>query len=825
MDIIDQSERLRNAFDVFFKRQLKTNWAKEYVQCSQAKIVVAPYRDQDNNIYRCGIERIGELNHTIEVKCSPRCSSLSVGDIVWVIVLYNNWRNAFVWQKWDFSTDTSGGGGGEYITREDLELALADYLPKQTSEAGTFAYIFTGEAQGAIPISDSASPNAIAEYDNGGRLKTENPFTGKDCVNKDYADATYASLSYASTLYARINSLTEAELLPSKPTSSSSNIMLSSTTNTDYIWTQPDFVFRRTTDITVVMSATSGYTVSLAFRLNRSENISFGARLKVSTDNGSTWEYISTNQSFGAQDYSAEAGNTAVFTVYSNALTAVTEYAVGTIFAVEIFKKQSTATTLNTSVYCGVDVDNAIVYTTAIYNIANVNIDTSQIADGSVTIDKLSSALQAMLEDFVTLSTVQEITATKTFARINGKTLYLRNADSSSTPTYPTIGFYLYGAQVQLNARKSDGTLAHQLMLISTTNKSVAFYGGVSAPSFTENGVSLANKYLALTGGTLTGVITLPAGSDAHAEAAIYFGEDNARIGCSSNLAFYCNGGKIILRPNYTSSSSNGVEINASSFIPSRNNYMSLGNASHYFTKIYVKDIDLDGSQVAKKTDIPVSVDGMSGGTISSAVTVTGNITGRYLISTWLQTTAATETATYDAIFVNNGGWLYKRTPAGFIADHGLAKLNDSAQTGTFYATTIYASSDRRLKDRIKPCDIDFLDIVRRIGIKEFVFIKDESKTIQIGAIAQELRSIMPKKYKNGLVHGDEENGGYLSVNNGELAYIAIGALQEEARKREEAEQKVKRLEAKVSSLEKRIARLEALITGGEYAVLPKDKR
>ena len=50
--------------------------------------------------------------------------------------------------------------------------------------------------------------------------------------------------------------------------------------------------------------------------------------------------------------------------------------------------------------------------------------------------------------------------------------------------------------------------------------------------------------------------------------------------------------------------------------------------------------------------------------------TLTGNLTGRYLTGTWLQTTAVTETnSTSKVAVIDNSGWIYYRTLAHFKTD------------------------------------------------------------------------------------------------------------------------------------------------------------
>lgn len=127
-------------------------------------------------------------------------------------------------------------------------------------------------------------------------------------------------------------------------------------------------------------------------------------------------------------------------------------------------------------------------------------------------------------------------------------------------------------------------------------------------------------------------------------------------------------------------------------------------------------------------------------------------------------------------------------TVAGTIAVTGA-----SGQTGSFYATNIYASSDERLKENIKPAELDCGQVIDKLQIKEFNFKADKDKKVVVGAIAQELKVILPEKYQAELVSGSEDT--QYSINEGKLLYLAIGALKEERQKTKELEERISRLE------------------------------
>lgn len=128
------------------------------------------------------------------------------------------------------------------------------------------------------------------------------------------------------------------------------------------------------------------------------------------------------------------------------------------------------------------------------------------------------------------------------------------------------------------------------------------------------------------------------------------------------------------------------------------------------------------------------------------------------------------------------------------ITSNGNITTNGDIHIGnSVYATNVYASSDRRLKENIKSAEINCSKIIEDLQIKEFNFKTDEDKKVAVGAIAQELKEILPEKYQAELVSGSEEE--YYSINEGKLLYIAIGALKDEMQKTKDLEERLKKIE------------------------------
>lgn len=78
------------------------------------------------------------------------------------------------------------------------------------------------------------------------------------------------------------------------------------------------------------------------------------------------------------------------------------------------------------------------------------------------------------------------------------------------------------------------------------------------------------------------------------------------------------------------------------------------------------------GSAAIKKL-IQLVKDALDGKLSTSGGTLTGNLTGKYITGTWLQTSAATDLGRVPGkiAVLDESGWVYYRTPAELLADIG----------------------------------------------------------------------------------------------------------------------------------------------------------
>ena len=112
-------------------------------------------------------------------------------------------------------------------------------------------------------------------------------------------------------------------------------------------------------------------------------------------------------------------------------------------------------------------------------------------------------------------------------------------------------------------------------------------------------------------------------------------------------------------------------------------------------------------------------------------------------------------------------------------------------QSGSLYATYFYGTSDRRLKENIKDLDLNCLDLVNNINLREFSWKADKEHKPTIGAVAQELRQVLPEKYVHEFIGGQETDDEYLSINDSKLVYLLIGAIQEQQKEIESLKAKI----------------------------------
>lgn len=184
----------------------------------------------------------------------------------------------------------------------------------------------------------------------------------------------------------------------------------------------------------------------------------------------------------------------------------------------------------------------------------------------------------------------------------------------------------------------------------------------------------------------------------------------------------------------------------------------------------------------------PVYVD--SNGVVTQGSTYAGGT--RLCINSSSYTSSATIYVPTSAISTSTA----KRYLLGSSSTTSMATTNTNSScymsSGSIYATYFYGTSDQRLKENIKDLDLNCLDLVNNINLREFSWKSDKKHKPTVGAIAQELRQILPEKYVHEFIGGKETDDEYLSINDSKLVYLLIGAIQEQQKEIEQLKKEAK---------------------------------
>ena len=94
-------------------------------------------------------------------------------------------------------------------------------------------------------------------------------------------------------------------------------------------------------------------------------------------------------------------------------------------------------------------------------------------------------------------------------------------------------------------------------------------------------------------------------------------------------------------------------------------------------------DTTNDKITIAAKVDMSA----LDGKLDKTGGTLTGNLTGKYITGTWLQTTEATDLGSTPGkiAVLDNSGWVYYRTPAEMLADLGADYIAEQGSTTYWY--------------------------------------------------------------------------------------------------------------------------------------------
>ena len=320
-------------------------------------------------------------------------------------------------------------------------------------------------------------------------------------ADKKFVADNYVPISFASRLYLSKTGTDTADLVNTQPTPSATNTLVVTSTNTTFDWDTPTLTITRTLETAIQLNNTNSFAVDLYFDLSRNTELTFGAKIKVSTDNGTTWTYISSNQSFGEKAYN-NGFNSEDIVVYTDLATNET-YPIGTLVAIELFKKQEHNSTLTTTYYCGVEIDGANVYSFVEFNFANTRINTNQIEDGAVTYDKLGQDVKDMIADPLPSHTSADVNKVLTVDSNNDvvweypadEIVTFTKTNSSGTFTVTSDDWVKAMNNDKAILRVTDNTDYYVLYKVKYDATTVYFEGDGKIAEFIKNGATYSGTF------------------------------------------------------------------------------------------------------------------------------------------------------------------------------------------------------------------------------------------------------------------------------------------------------------------------------------------
>ena len=332
--------------------------------------------------------------------------TVDIWDKTRVINLYTNkttHKNQDTW-SWDYNSQTWSNLRNISLISDANNEGLHGLVTGAPND-GEHDYLGNIDANGHIHINGLPQ---LADKVNNQIINSKSQASEDKAYSSQYIDNNFAPLSFVSRLYLNKVSSTAAELVNTAPTISPNNYLSASASIYPIDYTQsPLFTITRTLQADTTLNEETSFTTTLNFVVNRTCSLQFGARIKVSTDNGSTWTNIGSEQSFGQEDYSQDALSTTQFIAYTDLLNTNVSYPTGTLLTIEVYAclgdGDSTSTTIQ--IGCGIEKDSSNIYSYLQFNYQSVMISTDQIADGAITRNKLAQEVKDELDGKVNKTT------------------------------------------------------------------------------------------------------------------------------------------------------------------------------------------------------------------------------------------------------------------------------------------------------------------------------------------------------------------------------------------------------------------------------------
>jgi hypothetical protein len=165
-----------------------------------------------------------------------------------------------------------------------------------------------------------------------------------------------------------------------------------------------------------------------------------------------------------------------------------------------------------------------------------------------------------------------------------------------------------------------------------------------------------------------------------------------------------------------------------------------------------------------------------------------------------------------DALIIYKSGNAYIQGSLGIGTtdpDQKLVVYNGST-TGKYTTAGWTHTSDIRLKENIVPVSNVLSDVLKLQGVR-FSFISDNTKTRQIGFIAQDFEKVFPEFVVS-------DNDGYKSISYGQISAVLVEAIKEQQQQIESYKSENDNLKSQLQSLQEEVDQIKAFLatSGGE---------
>ena len=126
-----------------------------------------------------------------------------------------------------------------------------------------------------------------------------------------------------------------------------------------------------------------------------------------------------------------------------------------------------------------------------------------------------------------------------------------------------------------------------------------------------------------------------------------------------------------------------------------------------------------------------------------------------------------------------NAAAIYASAMAGYAGMFsGGVKVSATLTANSVSATTVYQTSDDRLKDYLGDFHFNLADI-ERIPLRFFAFKADKERRVLLGTSAQAVQKVLPEIVGSSRTASEEDTEEYLSVDYSKLALVALDCVRQ----------------------------------------------